>query len=86
MLGAQQSFGDAVQAGEVYPNGEPLADLIRHHAAHYGSLIRCRYGEPFYTSERGMSQRLPNGNTLIVNSERGTLLEVTPEKEIAWSC
>jgi bacillithiol biosynthesis deacetylase BshB1 len=44
-------FGDAVQAGEVYPNGEPLSDLIRHHAAHYGSLIRCRYGEPFYTTE-----------------------------------
>jgi bacillithiol biosynthesis deacetylase BshB1 len=44
-------FGDAVQAGEVYPNGEPLNDLIRHHAAHYGSLIRSRYGEPFYTTE-----------------------------------
>jgi N-acetylglucosamine malate deacetylase 1 len=44
-------FGDAVQAGEVYPNGEPLNDLIRHHAAHYGSLIRCRYGEPFHTTE-----------------------------------
>ncbi|MFN2636608.1 MAG: bacillithiol biosynthesis deacetylase BshB1 [Gemmatimonadaceae bacterium] len=44
-------FGDAVQAGEVYPNGEPLHDLIRHHAAHYGSLIRCRYGEPFHTTE-----------------------------------
>jgi bacillithiol biosynthesis deacetylase BshB1 len=44
-------FGEAVQAGEVYPNGEPLDDLIRHHAAHYGSLIRCRYGEPFYTTE-----------------------------------
>ena len=47
----ESQFGDAVQAGEVYPNGEPLADLIRHHAAHYGSLIRCRYGEPFYTTE-----------------------------------
>jgi bacillithiol biosynthesis deacetylase BshB1 len=44
-------FGDAVQAGEVYPNGEPLADLMRHHAAHYGSLIRRRYGEPFHTTE-----------------------------------
>jgi len=44
-------FGDAVQAGEVYPNGEPLPDLMRHHAAHYGSLIRCRYGEPFHTTE-----------------------------------
>jgi bacillithiol biosynthesis deacetylase BshB1 len=47
----ESQFGDAVQAGEVYPNGEPLHDLIRHHAAHYGSLIRCRYGEPFYTTE-----------------------------------
>ncbi len=47
----ESQFGEAVQAGEVYPNGEPLRDLIRHHAAHYGSLIRCRYGEPFYTTE-----------------------------------
>src|SRR6266550_1604601 len=47
----ESQFGEAVQAGEVYPNGEPLQDLIRHHAAHYGSLIRCRYGEPFYTTE-----------------------------------
>jgi bacillithiol biosynthesis deacetylase BshB1 len=47
----QSQFGEAVQAGEVYPNGEPLHDLIRHHAAHYGSLIRCRYGEPFLTTE-----------------------------------
>jgi N-acetylglucosamine malate deacetylase 1 len=47
----ESQFGEAVQAGEVYPNGEPLLDLIRHHAAHYGSLIRCRYGKPFYTTE-----------------------------------
>jgi N-acetylglucosamine malate deacetylase 1 len=47
----ESQFGEAVQAGEVYPNGEPLRDLLRHHAAHYGSLIRCRYGEPFFTTE-----------------------------------
>ena len=50
----QSQFGDAVQAGEVYPNGEPLADLMRHHAAHYGSLIRRQYGEPFHTTETMM--------------------------------
>jgi N-acetylglucosamine malate deacetylase 1 len=44
-------FDGATQAGEVYPNGEPLYDLVRHQAAHYGSLIRARYGEPFYTVE-----------------------------------
>jgi bacillithiol biosynthesis deacetylase BshB1 len=47
----ESQFGEAIQAGEVYPNGEPLYELIRHHAAHYGSLIRCLYGEPFYTTE-----------------------------------
>lgn len=44
-------FDGATQAGEVYPTGEPLADVIRHQSAHYGSLIRCAYGEPFYTQE-----------------------------------
>jgi bacillithiol biosynthesis deacetylase BshB1 len=44
-------FDGATWAGEVYPNGEPLYDLVRHQAAHYGSLIRCRYGEPFFTYE-----------------------------------
>ncbi len=44
-------FDGTTQAGEVYPNGEPLYDIVRHQAAHYGSLIRCRYGEPFLTTE-----------------------------------
>lgn len=58
-------FGDAVQAGEVYPNGEPLGDLMRHHAAHYGSLIRCRYGEPFHTTE---TMRVDDVSTLEVST------------------
>lgn len=44
-------FDEVIQAGEVFPNGEPLYDIIRHQAAHYGSLIRTRYGEPFFTTE-----------------------------------
>ena len=44
-------FDGALQAGEVYPNGEPLYDVIRHQAAHYGTLIRCQYGEPYLTNE-----------------------------------
>lgn len=47
----QSQFEGATQAGEVYPNGEPLPEIIRHHCAHYGSLIRVRYGEPFVTTE-----------------------------------
>lgn len=44
-------FDSVTQAGEVYPNGEPLYDIVRHQSAHYGSLIRTRYGEPFFTTE-----------------------------------
>ena len=32
-------------------------------------------GTPFFSHIRGMSQRLPNGNTLIVNSDGGEVLK-----------
>jgi N-acetylglucosamine malate deacetylase 1 len=44
-------FEGVRQAGEVYPNGDALAEIVRHQGAHYGSLIRTRYGEPYYTTE-----------------------------------
>jgi bacillithiol biosynthesis deacetylase BshB1 len=44
-------FDQAIQAGEVYPTGEPLYDVVMHYGATYGSLIRTRYGEPFFTTE-----------------------------------
>ncbi len=47
----ESQFEGVIQAGEVYPTGEPLADVVRHQSAHYGSLIRCAYGEPFWTQE-----------------------------------
>jgi bacillithiol biosynthesis deacetylase BshB1 len=58
-------FDGAVQAGEIYPNGEPLYDLVRHHAAHYGTLIRTRYAEPFYTHE---TMRVDDVTTLQVST------------------
>jgi hypothetical protein len=33
-----------------------------------------------------MAQRLPNGNTLIVNSDGGEAFEVTLGDEVVWSC
>lgn len=43
---------EGVQAmGELFPADVPLYDLVRLQSAHYGSLIRCAYGEPFYTQE-----------------------------------
>ena len=47
----ETQFAGLTQAGEVYPNGEPLYDAIRHYSAYYGGMIRTRYGEPFFTTE-----------------------------------
>jgi hypothetical protein len=38
----------------------------------------------FYTKGAGAQQRLPNGNTLITESERGRIIEVTHEGTVVW--
>ena len=40
--------------------------------------------EPLYSGTCGASVRLPNGNTLITESDNGRALEVTSENEIVW--
>lgn len=44
-------FDGAKAAGEIFPTGQDLYSLIETQNAHYGSLIRKRYGEPFFTHE-----------------------------------
>jgi hypothetical protein len=39
---------------------------------------------PFYSEWCGSDQRLPNGNTLITESDGGRAFEVTPDKQIVW--
>jgi len=40
--------------------------------------------EQFHSSFTSSCQRLPNGNTLILEAAHGRLFEVTPGKEIVW--
>ncbi|HYR31197.1 MAG TPA: bacillithiol biosynthesis deacetylase BshB1 [Gemmatimonadales bacterium] len=44
-------FDGAKAAGEIHPTGQDLYELIRIQGAHYGSLIRRPYGEPYFTPE-----------------------------------
>ena len=44
-------FDAAHSAGEIFPTGQDLYSLIETQSAHYGSLIRTRFGEPFFTHE-----------------------------------
>ena len=41
-------------------------------------------GQPLNSETSGSCSRLPNGNTLITESNRGRAIEVTPDKEIVW--
>ena len=40
--------------------------------------------ESFYTRTRGGNQRLPNGNTLITETNKGHVFEVNKDGEIVW--
>jgi hypothetical protein len=44
-------FDGVKAAGEIFPTGQDLYELIRVQSAHYGSLIRTAYGEPYFTYE-----------------------------------
>lgn len=44
-------FDGARAAGEIFPTGQDLYSLIEVQNAHYGSLIRTRHAEPFFTHE-----------------------------------
>ncbi len=52
------------------------------------SEMRWSYGgsdeQPLYSKFLGAVQRLPNGNTLITESDAGRAVEVTPAGEIVW--
>ena len=40
--------------------------------------------QQFFSVSRGSSQRLPNGNTLITESDKGCVFEVTSGGEMVW--
>lgn len=40
--------------------------------------------DPLYSEFIGAVQRLPNGNTLITESENGRVIEVTPDGKVVW--
>ena len=39
---------------------------------------------PFFSETCGTAQRMENGNTLVTESDRGRVFEVTPGREIVW--
>ena len=48
------------------------------------TVWRYEDGDNFYSPYRSGVQRLPNGNTLICESDAGRIFEVTAERDIVW--
>jgi bacillithiol biosynthesis deacetylase BshB1 len=62
----ESQFAGNAAAGEVFPGGErSLLEQIRAQCAHYGSLIRVPYGEPFWCRE---TVRVPSLGGLEVST------------------
>jgi len=52
-----------------------------------GKIVWEHQGKPpdsFFSPSRGFAQRLPNGNTLITDSDHGRAFEVTPGGKMVW--
>jgi hypothetical protein len=72
----------------IYDNGSETGRTRVIELDHLTESIVWEYiadpPESFFSFARGSNQRLPNGNTLIADSDNGRLFEVTPEGEIVW--
>jgi len=77
----------------VYDNGSNRSTKVRGYTRiveldPIGGKIVWQYrADPphfFYSRARGSSQRLPNGNTFIAESDPGRCFEVTPQGEMVW--
>jgi hypothetical protein len=68
----------------VFDNGHASSEVIELEPR--SGRIVWQYGPTpgFFSETRGSSQRLPNGNTLITQSDSGYVFEVTPEGEKVW--
>ena len=56
-------------------------------APHSGEIVWQYQGRPtvsFFTHFTGGAERLPNGNTLITEGQKGRIFEVTPANEVVW--
>jgi hypothetical protein len=67
-------------AGEDYSRVVEYESITLREVWHYsGDADR-----PFFSKTCGTADRLPNGNTLITESDSGRAFEVTPAGEIVW--
>ena len=68
----------------LFDNGTSESQILEFDPLTGHVAWRYSAGSDFFSETQGSVQRLPNGNTLITESNRGYVFEVTPEKEMVW--
>ncbi len=68
----------------VFDNGHRRSQIVELDPFTFEVKWRYAPATGFLSRYRGSAQRLPNGNTLITESDRGYVFEVTPEGETVW--
>ncbi|MGD8439817.1 MAG: arylsulfotransferase family protein [Holophagae bacterium] len=83
---ARQHHPTLLDTGHIllFDNGQSASQVIELDPLRYRVVWRYAPVSGFYSEMRGSVQRLPNGNTLITESDPGVVLEVTPEGDTVW--
>lgn len=68
----------------LFDNGVDASRVLELDPLSYEIVWRYAPRAGFFSKTRGSNQRLPNGNTLITESDRGYAFEVTPDGRIVW--
>ncbi len=68
----------------LFDNGQQRSQIVEIDPLTFEVVWRYAPKGGFLSRFRGSAQRLPNGNTLITESDRGYVFEVSPDHEIVW--
>jgi len=68
----------------LFDNGQSASQIIELDPLTNAVVWRYAPLEGFYSESAGSVQRLPNGNTLITESDPGVVFEVTPDGDTVW--
>ncbi|MEM1179678.1 MAG: arylsulfotransferase family protein [Acidobacteriota bacterium] len=68
----------------LFDNGREQSRVIEFNPETFEMHWEFAPGPVFFSKTRGGAQRLPNGNTLVTESDKGYAFEITTEGEVVW--
>jgi hypothetical protein len=81
-----QHYSTLLKNGNIllFDNGPKISRVLEVEPRTMKVAWSYEGGEEFFSGFGGANQRLDNGNTLITETEKGRVIEVTSDGEIVW--